>query len=81
MGPPWLEGESAFYLSVNGTYIKMKGPVAKLSKTPAQPYAAPPRRGQRTREILEQELHRSAQEINDLSLQNVVREFTSRTEE
>lgn len=65
---------------VDGFPMKLVGPVAKLSNTPASIYAPPPRLGEQTREILEQELHFSAQEIHDLNKQNVIREFKPRVE-
>lgn len=60
--------------------VKLIGPVAKLSKTPAAIYIPPPKLGEQTREILEQELHFSIQEIHDLNQQNVVMEFKSSME-
>lgn len=56
----------------DGLPIKLVGPVAKLSKTPAAIYAAPPRMGEQTREILKQELQLSDQEIEDLREQKVI---------
>ena len=57
---------------VDGLPIKLVGPVAKLSKTPAAIYAPPPRMGEQTREILKQELQLSDQEIEDLREQKVI---------
>ncbi|HEU0292011.1 MAG TPA: CaiB/BaiF CoA-transferase family protein [Anaerolineales bacterium] len=56
----------------DGLPMKMVGPVAKLSKTPAGIHAPPPRLGEHTREILEQELHLSSREIHELKEQKVV---------
>jgi formyl-CoA transferase len=56
----------------DGLPIKLVGPVAKLSKTPATVYAPPPRMGEQTREILKQELQLSDQEIEDLGEQKVI---------
>jgi formyl-CoA transferase len=56
----------------DGLPMKMVGPVAKLSKTPAGIHAPPPRLGEHTHEILEQELHLSSREIHELHEQRVV---------
>ena len=56
----------------NGQAVKLIGPVAKLSKTPAQVNLAPPRLGEHTREILEQELSLSAEEIDELARERVI---------
>jgi crotonobetainyl-CoA:carnitine CoA-transferase CaiB-like acyl-CoA transferase len=50
----------------------MIGPVAKLSKTPASICAPPPKLGEQTREILEQELNLSPVEIDDLQKEKII---------
>jgi len=56
----------------DGQSVKMVGPVAKLSKTPASISVPPPRLGEQTREILEQELHLSSAEIAGLQTEKVI---------
>ena len=55
-----------------GSPVKLVGPVAKLAQTPAVITAAPPRLGEHSREILEQELYLSPEEIEELVKDNVV---------
>ena len=55
-----------------GQVIRMLGPVAHLSKTPALVNSAPPRLGEHTREILEIELGLSAIEIDNLVREKVI---------
>ena len=55
-----------------GSPVKLVGPVAKLAATPAAITAAPPRLGEHSREILEQELYLSPEEIEELVKDNVV---------
>jgi formyl-CoA transferase len=57
---------------VDGSPVKMVGPVAKLSKTPACISAPPPKLGEQTREILEQELKLSPDEIEILKQEKVI---------
>lgn len=52
--------------------VRLVGPVPKLSATPAQISSPPPALGEHTREILEQELRLSAQEIETLAAEQVV---------
>ncbi len=52
--------------------VTLVGPVAKLSKTPAQIYSAPPTLGEQTRDILALDLGYSNEEIDDLILNNIV---------
>lgn len=56
----------------DGSPVKMVGPVAKLSKTPACISAPPPKLGEQTREILEQELELSPDEIEILKQEKVI---------
>lgn len=56
----------------DGQSVRLVGPVAKLSKTPAQIFCAPPRLGEHSREILEQELQLSAAEIDKLIAEKVI---------
>jgi formyl-CoA transferase len=64
----------------DGTSVRLVGPVAKLSTTPAQIFSAPPKLGEHTREILEQELQFSASEIKALAREKVIGEFNSDTD-
>ena len=57
---------------VDGESIKMVGPVAQLSHTPAQIHSAPPRLGENTREILAVELALSPAEIDSLLREKVI---------
>lgn len=50
----------------DGRPVRLVGPVAKLSRTPARISSPPPRLGEHTREILEEELGFSPQEIEAL---------------
>jgi formyl-CoA transferase len=61
----------------DGASVRLVGPVAKLSATPAQISSAPPKLGEHTREILEQELQFSASEIDALAREKVIGEFNS----
>jgi formyl-CoA transferase len=61
----------------DGSSVRLVGPVAKLSATPAQILSAPPKLGEHTREILEQELQFSASEIEALAREKVIGEFNS----
>lgn len=56
----------------DGSAVKMVGPVAKLSGTPAQIFAPPPTLGEHTRQILEQELDLSPFEIESLQKEKVI---------
>ncbi|MBI5841873.1 MAG: CoA transferase [Chloroflexi bacterium] len=56
----------------DGHPVKMVGPVAKLSRTPAGICTPPPKLGEQTREILEQELNLSSIEIDNLQKENVI---------
>lgn len=56
----------------DGRFIKMVGPVAKLSKTPARISAFPPSLGEQTDEILQQELGLTMDEIESLQKENVI---------
>jgi formyl-CoA transferase len=55
-----------------GSPVRLVGPVAKLSETPSGITSAPPRLGEHSREILEQELYLSTEEIEELVKDNVV---------
>jgi formyl-CoA transferase len=59
----------------DGHSLKMIGPVAKLSKTPASISTPPPKLGEQTREILEQELNLSPIEIDELQKEKVIALF------
>ncbi len=50
----------------DGSPVELVGPVAKLSRTPARIASPPPRLGEHTREILQEELGFSAQEVEAL---------------
>jgi len=50
----------------DGSPVKLVGPVAKLSATPARIQTPPPKLGEQTREILQEELGFSAQEVEAL---------------
>ncbi len=50
----------------DGSPVKLVGPVAKLSRTPARIASPPPRLGEQTREILQEELGLSPSEIEAL---------------
>jgi formyl-CoA transferase len=52
--------------------VKLVGPVAKLSKTPAAIFTPPPLLGEQTREILENELQLSESEIESLSQEKAI---------
>jgi len=56
----------------NGTPVKLVGPVAKLSGTPAEISSPPPMLGEHTREVLEQELYLSTAEIEALYRDKIV---------
>ncbi len=56
----------------DGSAVKMVGPVAKLSGTPAQIFAPPPTLGEHTRQILEQELDLSPFEIESLQKEKII---------
>ena len=56
----------------DGHPVKLVGPVAKLSRTPAQISAPPPTLGEHTREILERELDLSPVEIESLQKEKVI---------
>ncbi|MFZ5910940.1 MAG: CaiB/BaiF CoA transferase family protein [Chloroflexota bacterium] len=56
----------------DGSPVKLVGPVAKLSRTPARIASPPPRLGEHTREILQEELGFSAQEIEALLREKAV---------
>ena len=56
----------------DGAPVKLVGPVAKLSATPAEIYSPPPRLGEHTREILSGELGFSADEIERLAQEKVI---------
>ncbi len=56
----------------DGRLVKLVGPVAKLSVTPARISAPPPTLGEQTREILEYELNLSPIEIKDLQKEKVI---------
>ena len=56
----------------DGQSVRMVGPVAKLSKTPAQIRSVPPRLGEHSREILEQELNLTRDEIDRLVSEKVI---------
>jgi formyl-CoA transferase len=55
-----------------GQPMKLVGPVARLSKTPAKITYPPPRLGEHTRAILEDELNYSPQEIENLLRDRVI---------
>ncbi len=55
-----------------GSTVKLIGPVAKLSATPAQIVSAPPRLGEHTRQILSTELGFTSTEIDELARKEVV---------
>ncbi len=55
-----------------GSTVKLIGPVAKLSATPAQIVSAPPRLGEHTRQILSTELGFTSAEIDELARKEVV---------
>ncbi len=57
----------------DGQPVKMIAPVAKLSKTPANIFTAPPKLGEHTREILERELNFSAHEIEKMIQEKIIR--------
>ncbi|MDD2922247.1 MAG: CoA transferase [Anaerolineales bacterium] len=57
----------------DGQPVKMIAPVAKLSKTPANIFTAPPKLGEHTREILERELNFSSDEIEKLFWQKAIK--------
>jgi len=52
--------------------VKLVGPVAKLSETPARIYCHPPSLGENTMEILTHELNYSSQQINELRISNII---------
>lgn len=56
----------------DGQSVRLVGPVAKLSQTPARIYAAPPRLGEHTRQILEEELQLPPAEIEALAAEKVI---------
>ncbi len=56
----------------DGQSVRLVGPVAKLSKTPAQIRSVPPRLGEHSREILEQELNLTRDEIDRLVSEKVI---------
>ncbi len=56
----------------DGSPVKLVGPVAKLSRTPARIASPPPRLGEHTREILQEELGFSAQEVEALLEEKVI---------
>jgi formyl-CoA transferase len=56
----------------DGPPVKMVGPVAKLSRTPASICTPPPKLGEQTREILEQEINLSSIEIDSLQKEKVI---------
>jgi formyl-CoA transferase len=56
----------------DGPPVKMVSPVAKLSRTPASICTPPPKLGEQTREILEQELNLSSIEIDGLQKEKII---------
>jgi len=56
----------------DGRSIKLVGPVAKLSATPAQISAPPPTLGEHTREILVRELELTSEEIENLQKEKII---------
>ena len=56
----------------DGQSVRLVGPVAKLSKTPAQIRSVPPRLGEHSREILEDELKLTRAEIDRLVSEKVI---------
>lgn len=56
----------------DGAPIRLVGPVAKLSATPAQVSSPPPRLGEHSREILAKELQIPADEIERLAREKVI---------
>ena len=57
---------------LDGQGVRMIGPVAKLSETPARINSAPPRLGEHSRQILAQELQFSPDEIDVLVAEKVI---------
>lgn len=56
----------------DGRSVKLVGPVAKLSATPAQISAPPPTLGEHTREILVRELEFTSEEIENLQKEKII---------